>query len=86
MLRAQFVLSGFGDEIVVGTDGAWRTLWRSLGGKPGLSWLAGEFPGILRTVGLTEQDIAKVMRVNAVAALTWRPVSGSTRPMTSAAG
>ena len=73
---AELVGAGFGDQLVVGTDGARRTLWESLGGKPGLAWLAAEFPRLLRTVGLADREIGRVLRHNAVAALTWRPAAG----------
>lgn len=35
---------GFGDQLLLGTDGARRSLWRTLGGAPGLAWLAESLP------------------------------------------
>jgi phosphotriesterase-related protein len=35
---------GFIDRIVLGTDGARRSLWSTLGGEPGLAWLFSDFP------------------------------------------
>lgn len=64
--------AGYGSQIVLGTDGARRSLWTSLGGSPGLAWLAGSFPAQLREVGLSEQQISAVMRDNALRALRWR--------------
>jgi 5-phospho-D-xylono-1,4-lactonase len=64
--------AGFGDQIVLGTDGARRSLWKSLGGEPGLAWMASTFPAILRSAGLTEDDLHKILNRNAVRALTWR--------------
>lgn len=64
--------AGHSAQIVLGTDGARRTLWTSLGGAPGLAWLAGSFPAQLREVGLSEQQISAVMRDNALRALRWR--------------
>jgi predicted metal-dependent phosphotriesterase family hydrolase len=64
--------AGFADRIVVGTDGARRSLWASLGGSPGLAWLARELPGLLRQAGLSPSVVDAVMRDNAARALTWR--------------
>jgi len=64
--------AGFADRIVVGTDGARRSLWASLGGSPGLAWLARELPGLLRQGGLSPSVVDAVMRDNAARALTWR--------------
>jgi predicted metal-dependent phosphotriesterase family hydrolase len=65
-------MAGFADQIVVGTDGARRSLWASLGGSPGLAWLARELPGLLRRAGLGPDIVDAIMRDNAVRALTWR--------------
>jgi 5-phospho-D-xylono-1,4-lactonase len=64
--------AGFGDQIVLGTDGARRSLWSSLGGEPGLAWLASDLPGILAAAGLGDDDLQKVLHSNALRALTWR--------------
>lgn len=64
--------AGYGDRIVVGTDGARRSLWTSLGGSPGLAWLASDLPKLLIQAGVSAQDLQKVMTTNAVSALTWR--------------
>jgi predicted metal-dependent phosphotriesterase family hydrolase len=71
-LIARLVSAGFGGQLVVGTDGARRTLWRSLGGTPGLAWIAAELPGHLRQVGVADADIARILRENALKALTWQ--------------
>jgi predicted metal-dependent phosphotriesterase family hydrolase len=73
-VRAVYSLveAGFGHQVIVGTDGARRDLWASLGGAPGLSWLASEFPVHLKAAGLDEEVIQDVMRNNAVSALSWR--------------
>ncbi|MCU1637928.1 MAG: aryldialkylphosphatase [Microbacteriaceae bacterium] len=71
------VEAGYGAQIVVGTDGARRSLWTSLGGTPGLAWLAAEFPALLRSAGLTEQQVTAVMRENALRALRWRQGEGA---------
>ena len=73
-VRAAMLLAdkGFGGQIVVGTDGARRSLWMSLGGSPGLAWLAASLPTLLREVGLAEPVISGILGGNAARALTWR--------------
>ena len=39
--------AGFDGQIVLGTDGARRSLWSTLGGAPGLAWLYSGFPALL---------------------------------------
>jgi phosphotriesterase-related protein len=48
---------GFGSQIMLGTDGARRSLWTSLGGSPGLAWLYGSMPALLGTAGLSGAEI-----------------------------
>jgi phosphotriesterase-related protein len=83
-VRAIRVLAdaGFADRIVVGTDGARRSLWASLGGSPGLAWLARELPELLRRAGLTPRVIDAITRHNAIRALTWRADSKEYSPST----
>lgn len=69
---AALLEAGFGSQLVLGTDGARRSLWTSLGGTPGLAWLASSFSPLLRQVGLTDEQVTAVMRTNAVTALRWR--------------
>lgn len=69
------VEAGFGRQMVVGTDGARRSLWASLGGSPGLAWLASSFPALLREVGLGEEQVTAILRSNALDALRWWPVA-----------
>lgn len=66
------VEAGYADRIVIGTDSARRTRWAALGGAPGMSWLASQLPILLTEAGLGPGDIAKIMRDNALRALTWR--------------
>ena len=63
---------GFGTQVVVGTDGARRSLWTSLGGAPGLAWLASSFPAQLRAAGMDEVSVAAILGGNAARALAWR--------------
>lgn len=64
--------AGHVEQIVLGTDGARRTLWTSLGGEPGLAWLGTTLPGILRQAGATSDDLRMIQHDNAVRALRWR--------------
>lgn len=68
---------GYGQQVVVGTDGARRTLWKVYGGWPGLAWLAAEFPALLAEAGISFPEIVDVMRANALRVLRWRPAAGS---------
>lgn len=68
------VEAGLEDRIVLGTDGARRSLWTSLGGEPGLAWLAGTFPTVLAGLGVTSDVLEKVLHGNAARALAWRSV------------
>lgn len=68
---------GFGSQIVVGTDGARRSLWSSLGGSPGLSWLAESLPAMLGQIGIGSAQIEDLMRNNALHALAWRDAVGT---------
>jgi predicted metal-dependent phosphotriesterase family hydrolase len=53
-LLAEMLSEGFGDRLMLGTDGARRTLWRALGGGPGLAWLATGFVEVLSAWGIDE--------------------------------
>jgi predicted metal-dependent phosphotriesterase family hydrolase len=54
---------GFAGQLMLGTDGARRSLWSSLGGRPGLAWLAGGFRAILEAVGI-ETDLQESLFVS----------------------
>lgn len=69
--------SGFGDQIVVGTDGARRDLWTVYGGTPGLAWLALDLPELLSGAGIGPDDLDAILRTNAARALRWQPTSES---------
>ena len=57
-LVAAMVSDGFGRQIFLGTDGARRSLWATLGGSPGLAWLATGFPALLADRGLEATTIS----------------------------
>lgn len=69
---ADLLDAGYGDRVIVGTDGARRSLWSTLGGSPGLAWLSSDFPKVLSEAGFPTATISDVMRNNALRALTWR--------------
>lgn len=46
------VEAGHVDRLLLGTDGARRSLWATLGGSPGLAWLYQGFPRLLQERGL----------------------------------
>jgi phosphotriesterase-related protein len=56
--------AGFTKQIMLGTDGARRSLWKSLGGSPGLSWLAIGWRQLLASAGLTEAELREIFRDN----------------------
>lgn len=43
-LLTAMLAEGYADQLMLGTDGARRSLWRTLGGTPGLAWLAEHLP------------------------------------------
>jgi phosphotriesterase-related protein len=51
-LIAAMVADGHAGQLMLGTDGARRSLWRALGGSPGLAWLAAGFPAVLDRHGV----------------------------------
>ncbi len=60
---------GLSDRIVLGTDGARRSLWRAYGGEPGLAWLASTIPTLLRSHGLEQGVIDALFVTNPALAL-----------------
>jgi|AntAceMinimDraft_1070359.scaffolds.fasta_scaffold01006_3 phosphotriesterase-related protein len=64
---------GFGDQIVMGTDGARRSLWRSLGGEPGLDWLAAHGSTELLNAGLSIEQIDQIFVFNPMKFLAFVP-------------
>ena len=54
---AAMIAEGYADRLMLSTDGARRSLWTSLGGEPGLAWLATRFVEILVSIGVDETAI-----------------------------
>jgi phosphotriesterase-related protein len=51
-LLAEMIDAGYLGQLMVGTDGARRTLWTALGGTPGLAWLLTGFAAALDAQGV----------------------------------
>lgn len=54
----------FPDQVMLGTDGARPSYWRSYGGAPGLDWLLREFSDRARRKGVTDPELRKVFVEN----------------------
>ncbi|MGI9647316.1 MAG: phosphotriesterase family protein [Acidimicrobiia bacterium] len=51
-LLAAMIEAGYLGQLMLGTDGARRSLWASLGGGPGLAWLVTGFTEVLASHGI----------------------------------
>ena len=51
-LLASMIEAGYLHQLMLGTDGARRTLWRTLGGSPGLAYLATAYTEVLADHGV----------------------------------
>jgi phosphotriesterase-related protein len=69
-LMKAMIDEGFIDQIMLGTDGARRTLWSSLGGSPGLAWLYSGWSKKLIQSGLTQGQLDKIFIDNPARTLT----------------
>ena len=63
-LLAEMVGAGFVGQLMLGTDGARRTLWSSLGGQPGLAWLRTGFTSVLESHGIDAATRRELFVVN----------------------
>ncbi|REK21377.1 MAG: hypothetical protein DWQ40_04025 [Actinobacteria bacterium] len=72
-LVAAMLERGFGDQLLLGTDGARRSLWTSLGGSPGLAWLKRGFPVVLAEYGVTDQNLHSMLVRNPARILAFHP-------------
>ena len=70
LLMKAMIDDGFIDQIMLGTDGARRSLWRSLGGAPGLAWLYTGWSQRLIKLGLTKEQLDKLFIHNPARTLT----------------
>lgn len=72
-LVAAMIAEGFGAQIMLGTDGARRSLWATLGGSPGLAWLHDGFLDLLRAEGVTPDQIEALFVTNPARFLSLSP-------------
>ena len=63
-LVVAMIEAGHRDQIMLGTDGARRTLWTALGGGPGLAWLLTGLVPALLAAGLADADIDTILVAN----------------------
>jgi len=61
----------FPDQVMLGTDGARASYWRSYGGSPGLDYLLREFSDRARKKGVTDAELRKVFVENPARAYTF---------------
>jgi 5-phospho-D-xylono-1,4-lactonase len=64
LLTAEMLDQGFGNQMMLGTDGARRSLWTSLGGTPGLAALFKNWSENLRYVGVTNEQLELLFVTN----------------------
>lgn len=60
-LVAEAVDAGHAGQLMLGTDGARRSLWRTLGGSPGLAWLLTGFPAVLERHGVDASTTRRLL-------------------------
>jgi 5-phospho-D-xylono-1,4-lactonase len=70
-LIAESFALGLGDQVLIGTDGARRSLWVTLGGRPGLDWINTGFRELLIAEGLTTGDMDRLFLANPARWLTF---------------
>jgi phosphotriesterase-related protein len=63
-LLADMIEAGFSAQLMLGTDGARRSLWRTLGGQPGLAYLGGEYQQLLDRKGIGPENLKQIMEEN----------------------
>lgn len=73
-LMADMVQRGFINQLMLGTDGARRTLWTALDGAPGLAWLALGWSSVLRNFGLSAEEISTIFSGNPGKALAFSQI------------
>ena len=63
-LLASMIEEGFLPQLMLGTDGARRSLWRTLGGSPGLAYLAAGYAEVLDAHGVGHHEIQALFVAN----------------------
>ncbi len=72
-LVVDLVADGYGNQLLIGTDAARRTLWSSLGGPRGPGWMNGQFRALLANRGLEDGQIVGLFVDNPA---RWLTISG----------
>ena len=76
-LLREMIDDGYLGQLMLGTDGARRTLWSSLGGTPGLAWLASGFREIMEAAGIDEAEQHELFIGNPKRFLAFAPAEDS---------
>ena len=71
LLTMAMIEAGHLNQIMLGTDGARRSLWSSLGGTPGLSWLYTGWGRKLKELGASEDVLSRLFNRNPSAFLAF---------------
>lgn len=72
-LLSEMLSKGYSSQLMLGTDGARRSLWRTLEGGPGLAWLATEFPKVLPGYRIDDATWRTIMVDNPARFLSFEP-------------
>ena len=72
-LLTEALAAGHGAQVLLGTDGARRSLWRSLGGSPGLDWLLTGFAAVLDRWGVDAAARSRLLVDNPARVLALAP-------------
>ena len=71
LLTIAMIEAGYLNQIMLGTDGARRSLWSALGGEPGLSWLYSGWGMKLKEMGATEEQVERLFISNPAEVLSF---------------
>jgi phosphotriesterase-related protein len=64
LLTIAMIESGYQNQIMLGTDGARRSLWNSFGGAPGLNWLYTGWGKKLQELGASKEIVDRLFVKN----------------------
>lgn len=71
-LILEMLQAGFVDQLMLAMDCATRSIWRHYGGGPGLDYLLKSFVPRLRQVGVSENDVEKMLVGNPARAFAFK--------------
>ena len=72
LLTVEMFESGYGGQIMLGTDGARRSLWTTLGGAPGLAALYLQWSNKLKSVGVSDDNLQAMFVTNPAKFLSFK--------------